>query len=110
MKQPRGVCTIGSATNYIVCAYWRYCSFYQRREEVYKLSLLRSMDHMKWAAVLWSPRSPDLTPANVCLRSHLDGKVYSKLINMFNERCRLIKTAETTVWYITGYFSVSAMY
>ena len=37
--------------------------------------------------VLWPPRSPDLTSADVCLRGHLDGTVYSKLINMFNERC-----------------------
>jgi hypothetical protein len=42
-----GGCTAANATNYLVYAWWSFCSFYMRHKEVSGLSLRRSMERTK---------------------------------------------------------------
>ena len=82
---------------YMVCAYCRYCSFYRRREEVYRLSLFRSMDHMKGTCLV----TTSISWSHVCRRlsSGSSGWYCFSQINQYVQRALSFKTAETTVSY-----------
>ena len=65
-----------------VCVWWRQWPLCPWRNEIFGCRLTKSMEKKRNGMVLWPPRSPDLTPADFNLCSHLKDAVRRRRVKI----------------------------